>query len=98
MPEPREDLSGQAVRDGRFRLHRRLGAGAYGAVDQATLATGGTVRIVSAGRDSGVIRLLKGSSEVVASTRWYGDISLEVGQNGELSWVTSRQRNSRRAA
>jgi competence protein ComEC len=59
-----------------------------------------TYTIVSVGTkpDTDASNKYRTHSEVVASTRWYGDISLEVGQNGELSWVTSRQRNSRRAA
>jgi competence protein ComEC len=36
--------------------------------------------------------------EEVASTRWYGNITLEIDNDGNMSWTTSEQRNSRRAA
>ena len=34
----------------------------------------------------------------VASTRWCGDITLEIDAQGQMSWTTSVQRKSRRAA
>jgi competence protein ComEC len=52
------------------------------------------VSIVSVGKkpDSDATNKYSNYSKEVASTRWYGDITLEIGTTGELSWTTSRQR------
>jgi competence protein ComEC len=34
----------------------------------------------------------------VASTRWHGDITLEIDSDGAMTWTTSEQRKARRAA
>jgi competence protein ComEC len=55
-----------------------------------------SVTIVSIGKepDTDASAKYANYSQEVASTRWYGDITLEIGSTGEMSWTTGKQRKS----
>lgn len=59
-----------------------------------------TVAIVSVGKkpETDASQKYAQYCQEVASTRWYGDITLEIDGQGNMAWTTSKQRKSRRAA
>ena len=61
---------------------------------EAVKAMSPSVTIVSVGQkpDTDASAKYTNYSQEVASTRWYGGITLEIESNGEMSWATSKQR------
>jgi competence protein ComEC len=63
---------------------------------EAVKAMSPAVVIVSVGKkpDSDAGAKYSNYSKEVASTRWYGDITLEIDSDGNMSWTTSKQRKT----
>jgi beta-lactamase superfamily II metal-dependent hydrolase len=67
---------------------------------EAVKAMSPSVAIVSVGKkpDTDASAKYAQYCNEVASTRWYGDITLEIDAQGNMNWTTAKQRKSQKAA